>query len=263
MKGGRVALRLAYIGERYYGYSKQPGFVTVEGELLNALEKLGICRRIKSACRTDKGVNALSQVVAFDTVSEHTEPRMINQELPPDIFVYARCFPPSSFDPRADAKLRVYKYFLRDCGYDVDRMLDASEILIGTHDFSSFSSEKGVVKTVEHIDVKKVGEFVEIEVAARSFAREMVRRIVTALSDVGSGSRDKGWIKEVLESKGKIGVRAARPEGLILWDVRYDGIEWEIDEYARRVAVQKLEDYLTLHSTMARVAEEMKRELSR
>ena len=93
----RVALKLAYIGTGFHGSQLQPNVETVEGALFKALRNLGIIESPKSAnytCagRTDAGVHALEQVVAFDTDKpELAIPRIINSELLRYLYGHAKC----------------------------------------------------------------------------------------------------------------------------------------------------------------------------
>ena len=90
----RVALKLAYLGTEYYGYQIQPGVPTIEGKLLKALRDAGALKnlskaRYSAAGRTDRGVHALGQVIAFDTEgAESAKPGMINRDLH-QIWIYA------------------------------------------------------------------------------------------------------------------------------------------------------------------------------
>jgi len=167
----RVALKLAYIGTEFHGSQIQPNVETVEGELFKALRNLGIIESPKSAnytCagRTDAGVHALEQVIAFDTEKLNLAiPRVINSELPPGIWVWAHAEVPLSFDARRDAVSRHYRYVMSGKEYDISRIREASKFLLGTHDFENFSrtnGEKSTVRTIERIDARVDGELIKL-----------------------------------------------------------------------------------------------------
>src|SRR5213594_4061523 len=68
----RIAMKIAYDGTVFHGQARQPGLRTVEGEVIHALVRAPAIRdvrtaRFESASRTDRGVSALGNVVAFDT----------------------------------------------------------------------------------------------------------------------------------------------------------------------------------------------------
>jgi len=200
----KIALKLAYIGTNYSGFQTQPGRLTIEGTLIQALKKLGIIKdqqsaRFSTSGRTDKGVHALGAVVAFETDTPMlATARNINSELPPDIWTWGRAHVPLSFDARRAAVGRSYRYILNDSGYDIHTMRDASELLQGIHDFKNFTLEKNgsTIREVKSIAVRVLGSFVIIDVTADSFLWNMVRRIVTGLMLVGSGKKDvHGWKK--------------------------------------------------------------------
>ena len=113
----RTALKVAYIGTDFHGFQVQPDVKTIEGELLRALSELNIIDNRHSANyiaagRTDKGVHAIGQVIAFDTDNpDMVMPRAINSRLPGTIWTWAwsEVVPPG-FDPRRDTLSREYRY---------------------------------------------------------------------------------------------------------------------------------------------------------
>jgi len=168
----RVALKLAYIGTEFHGSQIQPNVVTVEGELFKALRNLEIIESPKSAnytCagRTDAGVNAFEQIIAFDTDKTNLAiPRVINSELPPTIWAWAHAEVPSHFDARRDAISRHYRYIISGEGYNISRIREASKLLIGRHDFENFSrisGEKSTIRTLLRIDARVDGDVTKID----------------------------------------------------------------------------------------------------
>ena len=270
----RVALKIGYLGTNYHGFQIQPQseVPTIEGELFEALKKLDIIEDRKaanysSAGRTDKGVHAISQVVSFDTSNPNVTPRMINSMLPDGIWVYALAKPHPGFNARKDAVSREYRYFLfladefSDLGIALTRMRVASELLIGTHDFSNFSQHEAEshspIRVIKRIEIGKRKSFVIIDIEASGFLRKMARKIVSALKMVGSGMKDKRWVEDLLELRVKEQIEPAPAFGLVLKNVSYPGVEFVEDEYAKRRILERLKKDLSFHAAIAEVLEDM------
>ncbi len=278
----RIALKIGYLGTNYHGFQVQPRseskskseVPTIEGELFKALKKLNIIEDRKSANysyagRTDKGVHALSQVVSFDTSNSNVAPRMINSVLPDDIWVYALAKPHSGFNARKDAISREYRYFLfthtdLDLDMDITRMRAASELLIGTHDFSNFAQQENheagthvrEIKRIEmdmDIDIEKRNSVIVIDIEANGFLRKMVRKIVSVLRMVGSGMKDKRWVEDLLELRVKEQIEPAPAFGLVLKNVSYRDVKFVEDDYAKRKIEARLKKDLVFHATIAEV----------
>jgi len=278
----KVALKIGYIGTNYHGFQIQPrsGLPTIEGELFKALKKQDIIEDRKTANysaagRTDTGVHALAQVVSFVTSNQNTSPRMINSVLPDgSIWVSAIAKPYSGFNARKDAISREYRYclFLQtelDLDLYITRMQEASELFVGTHDFSNFSLLQGheyevagysTTRDIKRIEVKTKKPFVIIDIEASGFLRKMVRKIVSALRMVGSGMKDKRWIADLLDLRIKDGIEPAPAFGLVLRNVSYRDVKFVEDEYAKRRIVERLKEDLVFHATMAEVLGEMTNE---
>ena len=277
----RIALKMGYLGTNYHGFQIQPHYEvpTIEGELFEALKKLAIIENKKAANysaagRTDKGVHALSQVVSFDTTNPNVTPRMINSMLPDDIWIYALAKPHSGFNARKDAISREYRYFLflsdeiSDLNVALTRMREASEWFIGSHDFSNFSQLHGCARKTEsystireikriEINKEKKNSFIIIDIEASGFLRKMVRKIVSALSAVGYGIKDKGWIGDLLQQRVKEQIEPVPAFGLLLKNVSYRGVRFLEDEYAKRRITERLKKDLYFHATIARMLRDM------
>lgn len=251
-----LLLKLAYIGDAYHGFQYQPGVPTVEGELRKALKGLGVLAgpRVGVCCRTDRGVSARAQVVAFDEKNpERALPRAINSRLPRDIWVWARAGPPVGFQPWKSVVSRTYRYWAAvPAGLDADPVKSGAALLPGTRDFSAFSAEKGEVRTLLRASVRRSGPLLLFEFVGRSFSREMVRRMVGALLAVGSGWKDEAWLLQLLKEPCGEGAPSAPPGGLVLWDVNLRGVRWEVDRYALGRAVRGIE--AVLHPILQRAA---------
>jgi len=264
----RVALKLAYIGTEYHGSQIQPNVETVEKELFKALRNLRIIESPKSAnytCagRTDAGVHALGQVVAFDTDRPNLAiPRIINSELPPTIWVWAHAEIPYDFDARRHAVSRHYRYVMSGEEYDISKMREASKLLLGTHDFENFSrsnGEKSTVRTLERVSIRVDGDITKIDVVGNSFLWNMVRKIVTALAMIGKGVRDNDWLAQMLNPDiYEEGIELAPAYGLTLMGVNYEEeIEWIEDNYSIRRATDQNSKRILRHRVMAEVLDEL------
>ncbi|MEM2925325.1 MAG: tRNA pseudouridine(38-40) synthase TruA [Methanocellales archaeon] len=263
----RVAFKLAYIGTEFEGFQIQPGKRTIEFEIFKALRDLNIIQdprsaNYQSAGRTDKGVHALNQVIAFNTSKiELAQPRVINSRLPDSIWTWARAFVPEDFDPRIQAIKREYRYILYNEGFALEKMKRAAELFIGEHDFANFSTiERGrsTIRIIHKIKLKKQGDFLFIDIEANSFTWNMVRKIVTALKMIGRGEREEKWIELMLSpSIHREGLQSAPAFGAILKKVRYRNIKFEIDTYAKRKASEKLRQWFIRHYTTAKVLKEI------
>ena len=245
---GVRAFRVAYDGRPFYGFQRQPDVRTVEGAILDACEALGVVDGSNSADetgvravppgyaaagRTDAGVSALSQTVAFDCPAWCT-PRALNAELPASVRAWASADVAPAFHATHDAVRREYVYFCHAPSppFDDDRALAALERLAGEHDFRDFTAdETGTVRTLE-TDATREGAFLVVRVAAGGFAYTMVRRLVALVRAVGSGAADIRKVDRALSADplpDPEAVPAAPPEPLVLARVDYPGVAFEVD----------------------------------
>ncbi|MCZ7385349.1 MAG: tRNA pseudouridine(38-40) synthase TruA [Candidatus Methanoperedens sp.] len=263
----RIALKVAYIGTDYHGFQVQPDQKTVEGELIRTLLELNIINARReanyiAAGRTDKGVHALGQVIAFDTDNpEVAHPRAINSRLPATIWTWARAEVPSDFDPRRDALSREYRYIMRG-KYSISSLRNASKLLKGTHDFSNFATpdkERTNTCTIEKINIRVKREFTIMDITANYFLWHMVRKIATAMKMVGCGARDIFWLEQMLlPSEFTEGLEPAPAYGLILKNVEYENVAWTEDTYTKKIISERLEEQFLWHGVMAEMIREIK-----
>ncbi len=239
-------LLLEYDGTDYHGWQFQPEVRTLQGVLETALgTALRHPVRIAAAGRTDAGVHAMGQVVAFR--SEHlVEPRELRKSLnaltPPDIAVREITLVADGFDPRRDATARVYEYrlwnqawrsaFWHRFTWHVPRALDlramrfAAAALAGEHDFSAFRASdceaESAVRRVMHSGFTEAEGLCVYRIEATAFLKHMVRSIVGTLVEVGTGQRPADAVAELLASRDRSRVgQTAPPQGLVLMAVRY------------------------------------------
>ncbi len=243
----RIALLLEYDGAAYSGSQLQANASSIQGEVEAAIRRLtGEAVRLAVAGRTDAGVHAKGQVAAFTTSAQHdvgTFVRGLNALLPDDIAVRAAAEVDPGFDPRRDARGRVYRYtiwnaperspLLRQRAWHVRAPLDTAAMaveaatLIGEHDFASFGGAVppggSTRRVVRRAEIVRRGPLVEFEIEANAFLPHQVRRTVGALVEAGLGRLPSGIFAEWLAAprSGAAGP-AAPPWGLCLVRVIYD-----------------------------------------
>lgn len=255
----KIALKLAYLGDNYYGFQRQPDLVTVDSEVRKALANIGVIDGdFEYAGRTDRGVSALGQVIDFEIDEDKANlarPRCINGRLPRDIWAWASAHVPESFDSRRSAIWREYRYILWHPGLDLELMQSASRHLLGEHDFRNFSSSKeDTVRRIQRLNIAEQDELFVFNVRADGFLWNMVRKIVCTLEIIGAGEKGPEWIGDLLNIEINCGAPMAPAEGLIFLDVGYDGIEWQVDEYSRKRAAKMLAATVQRRMASAQVA---------
>lgn len=241
-----IALTVEYIGTNYCGFQIQPNVLTVQEVLEKALEKTFKEKiEITAAGRTDAKVHAFGQVINFKvdtTVDIGNMPKVINYHLPKDISIVDAKMKEDNFSARFSAKAKIYKYCIYNNKYrsaiygdfaynfphklDIEKMKRASQCLIGTHDFTSFmgrdSEVKDAIRTIYSIDIKREGDFVEIEFYGKSFLRNMIRIIVGSLCDIGREKLPEDFLEKSLKEKDRSKAGYTAPaQGLFLMEVKY------------------------------------------
>ena len=247
----RYRATVEYDGTDFLGFQIQAQGRTVQGELEKALARVTQRPvRVLGAGRTDAGVHATGQVIAFDAPWRHqTEDlhRALNAVLPSDIAVRDLEVTHSAFHPRFDAKRRRYRYTIVNqpvrsplwARYahhvaeplQVERMRVASRQLVGTHDFAAFGKPTQGDITVR--EVMQAEWFVEhhryatgpvliFEITANAFLYRMVRTIVGTLLRVGRGELKAGDITALLKARDRAATGPPAPAcGLCLVAVEY------------------------------------------
>lgn len=223
----RYAFLVGYDGSNYYGFVRQPDRPTVEGEILKSLGSAGVCAEVRQAryrvgSRTDRGVGAVGQVIALD-VQKAPNLEEINDVLPPDICILAAREVAPAFDPKSQAVAKHYRYVCeKPASFNIQMAREAAEMLEGEHDFVKFCKRepgRSTVSTVTDIKITEKGYLV-LDFIAPAFLRQQVRRMVTAICGVGEGSMSLQDVRDLLERKSKHSVTPARPDGLLLVDIK-------------------------------------------
>ena len=242
----RLALIIEYEGTDYSGFQFQENASTIQGELEKSINCLtGDIVRIKGAGRTDAGVHAKNQVIAFDSkFSDDLEVyfRGINYYLPESISVKSIFEVSQDFDPRRDATSRVYKYtilnsdspspLLRRTTYfdsdymDIEIMKKASQMFLGVHDFKKFCSPVKIgLSTVREIFDSKIdheNSLIFYTVEGNAFLPRQVRRMVGSLLKIAKGKMNLDELFELICAKGDNISPSLPANGLCLEKVNYE-----------------------------------------
>jgi len=237
----RYRARVEYDGTDFAGFQRQPGRRTVQGELEVALARLTPAGpvRVEGAGRTDAGVHAREQVIAFDYHGRLTAAnleRAMAATLPADIGLSGLRRTAAGFRPRYRARYREYRYLIWNGPrsplreryalgvrepLDVPAMARAALIFVGRHDFSAFGGrDRQPVRTLHALRVVGRGRLITVQVIGDAFLRQMVRRIVAALIRVGRGAADPADVAAALAGRQPaFQGETAPPHGLVLWRV--------------------------------------------
>lgn len=245
--------RLAYDGRPFYGFQRQPSVPTVEGALFDALRALSILPPevdkppgYAAAGRTDAGVSALAQTVAFEC-PEWLSPRALNSELPATIRAWASTDVADDFHATHDPTRREYVYHLyapQEIGdngrtldgrptIDDDRAADAVDALSGRHDFHNLTPDEAGTERDLTATLDRDGDVLVLTLGAGGFPRHFVRRFVAVVQAVGGGTKSLSWIEQLLgEEAVDPRPQTASPEPLVLSAVDYPGVDFERDPHA-------------------------------
>ncbi|GAB2196082.1 tRNA pseudouridine(38-40) synthase TruA [Sessilibacter sp. MAH4] len=243
----RIALGVEYDGSVFRGFQIQPHDPqTVQQALHDSLSDIAN-EPISLVCagRTDSGVHASGQVIHFDLTVDRPERAWtlgVNTKLPDQIAVKWAKSVDLSFHARFSAGSRTYRYIIQNTParpgifnkkvtwdkrtLDIQSMYQASQLLVGEHDFSSFRASQcqavSPIRRVHYIDIGVMHDFIIIEIQANAFLHHMVRNIVGVLLTIGAGEKPLGWMQEVLDAKDRTaGGVTAPPHGLYLVHVEY------------------------------------------
>jgi tRNA pseudouridine38-40 synthase len=246
----RVALGLEYAGSTFSGFQRQKGTHNTIQEKLERALSLVAAEPILTVCagRTDAGVSATEQVIHFDTEANRPDKAWIfgaNTKLPSEIRIRWAKNVGGDFHARFGAKARTYRYLFVDGSIrpavlygsvtafrgrlDLPKMEQASQCLIGTHDFTSLRSSqcdaKNPVREIQSITWHKQGQLFWVEIKATAFLHHMVRNIMGSLFEVGRGARPVSWMADMLSAKNRCEAGpTAGPNGLYFVKADYDSI---------------------------------------
>ncbi|WP_294391172.1 tRNA pseudouridine(38-40) synthase TruA [uncultured Sphingomonas sp.] len=243
----RFRLTVEFDGTPFMGWQRQAHGPSVQQAIEDAAAAItGQPATLHAAGRTDAGVHALAMTAHVDIAKPIAPFRLmeaLNAHLKPQPVAILGCeVVPDDWHARFSCLGRSYLYRIanrrapltldrhrawrigRDL--DVDSMHDAAQLLVGRHDFTTFRSAhcqaESPVKTLDRLDVRREGDEVQIEAAARSFLHHQVRSMVGCLALVGQGQWSARDVADALEARDRaaLGLNAP-PDGLYFVAARY------------------------------------------
>ncbi len=213
---------IAYDGTEFRGFQRLPGARTVQGELERALKALGWSDgSLLAAGRTDAGVHARGQVVAYELEWRHgcdVLTRALNAHLPSDVAVRSSTAAPPGFHPRFAASRRHYRYSILQASspdpirerfawrvwppMDVQSLRGEADAMVGRHDFGAFGRAPipggHTVREVSRATWEQVDDGLAFDIEADAFLYRMVRRLVAAMAAVGMQREGAGVVGKAL-----------------------------------------------------------------
>lgn len=248
----RLLLEISFDGQNFGGWQIQPDNLTVQELIQDTLVKLYAGKPIKlvGSSRTDAGVHAIGFAASFvapskPDISIEKLKIALNGLLKKPILIRNITEVPMDFHVRFGAVGKAYTYvinigeespFSADYSWstrwklDIDKMREAAEYLVGTHDFSSFVVNReaidNAVRTIYDIDFQLFGSYLCITFVGNGFLYKMIRCLIGMLEAVGSGAVSVAATKKILEAKDRSKApRTSPPHGLFLMKVFYDKSE--------------------------------------
>jgi tRNA pseudouridine38-40 synthase len=258
----RFRVDFAYDGTQFSGWAKQPGQRTIQGELEKSVSELTrFDVELVVAGRTDAGVHATAQVAHFDLPERDKYGKewgdlayRLNRMLDEDLRIKSILKAPPFFHARFSALRRSYTYKIGDSRnlvnpllrYDIatwyrdlnlESMHEASQLLLGEHDFAAFCKTGGVgttIRKLEKFDWRRQDELLVADIVADAFCYSMVRNLVGAIVRVGEGRFAPAWVAQVLANRERVSESLVFPaRGLTLVGVEYP----KDDEFAARATI--------------------------
>jgi len=245
----RYRLDIEYDGSAYAGWQRQAGQHSVQAAIEQAILRFcGEEAGLRGAGRTDAGVHALGQVAHVDLSRDWPADTVCNainaymQLAGETVSILSAVKVREDFDARFSASRRHYLYrivnrrapltLMRNQAWwiskplDADAMHEAAQALVGRHDFTTFRSAhcqaKSPVKTLDRLDVVRIGDGIEIRATARSFLHNQVRSMVGTLKRVGEGAWTSADVGTALAAANRAACGpVAPPQGLYLIAVDY------------------------------------------
>ncbi len=244
----RYKLTIEYDGTGLMGWQRQAHGPSVQQHLEEAIYKFcGQHVEVFCSGRTDAGVHALGQVAHIDLPRDEkpfTIMQAVNFHLQPQrIAIVDSEYAPEHFHARFSATRRYYLYRITNrrarpaleegkvwhipTELNIEAMRDASQLLVGHHDFTTFRSSecqsKSPEKTLDFLDVSRHGENVLLYTHSRSFLHHQVRNMTGTLVQVGLGKWTKNDLAAALAARDrKAGGPTAPADGLYFMKVEYD-----------------------------------------
>ena len=238
MDSDRVMVALGYHGDAFHGSQIQPGIRTVEGALIQALERLGWWREgcLEMSSRTDAGVSVRMNLARIDLPTEVARPieetnllRAMNDNLPIGMVDWsARSIPEKTRIRYSTSRHYLFRTeVMHDWPREVDAEVfaEACALFEGEHDFTNMcrlEKEKDPMRTIDECTpwLAPDGRVIGISVRARSFLWNQVRRMASAISGAVSGRNTLDEIRTALNSpEDPVDLGRSPSDGLVLWSI--------------------------------------------
>lgn len=259
----RVLVKISYHGGQFLGFQIQNQGRTVQGyfeKILKRMHKHPV--RIHPSSRTDRGVHALEQYFHFDTelvISPTQWQYAMNRALPEDIYVHDVTFIDDDFHCRYDCVGKTYRYKIYQGAHkdpfqahlktyishelNIDEMNKAAQLFIGTHDFTSYCSQKTEVESKERTlyesRVIPTQDGLDFVISGSGFLYNMVRVIMAFLIEVGKGKRQADEVPMILKAQDRNLVPHTAPaEGLYLERIYLSEAEL-IEKFGSEIRIHK------------------------
>lgn len=248
----RLRIDIAYDGTNFYGWGTQPDRRTIQDLVEEAISRISrVDTESIVAGRTDAGVHATGQVIHVDVPDAMFDGELnyidfrykLNRILDEDVRIMSITDAPSGFHARFSALRRHYVYKLIDNNdvippltrndvaswyrpLDVNRMNEASKLVLGHHDFAAFCKFREgstTIRSLEKYEWKRADDGVLVaDIVADAFCYSMVRNLVGAVVCVADGRKEPSWIAELLANKERVSDSLVFPaRGLTLYQVDY------------------------------------------
>jgi len=227
----RVAVKIAYLGDEFAGSQIQPDMRTVEGEVLSSLMTIGGNEddNLKCASRTDKGVNALGNVIVFSTnFNDDAVLLKALNSVSRGVFYRSAATVGDDFNPRY-ANERIYRYILPAAGIDIRQAEQCAALFEGEHDFIRFCKpdDRETRMNMRSVKLSKMNDIIVMEFRSEHFLWNLIRRIVSAIAAVGRGYASLDDVRRALNGE-PISFGIARPDALTLIDIVYENVEFVV-----------------------------------
>jgi len=246
-----------YIGkQKYHGSQRQSDFLTIEDQLIDILIKRNYIDDLERvefefASRTDRYVSARGAV--FSIIPKKKPILMeINSFLPREMGLWASCPVPLNYSPRYNAVSRHYRYIfpepldylISEYNFNIGLVKKACSQLEGIHNFQNFSKRdntiENTVRELNCVNMKINNDIIFIDFISKAFLRQQIRRIIKKLMELGKNEISFEEFLNLFDTKEFISYEPANPNGLILWDIKYDSkIKFQIN----KKSVERMQKY--------------------
>lgn len=256
----RYIVRVYYEGNNYFGYQRQPNVSTVEETLLQTLIETNHIvsvqkNRFISASRTDRNVNAIGNIIGFNSEKEIIL-EQINAHLPKDnsIVCWSHAKVKEDFSPKHSLKKKYW--YLAEKGNienevekSISKMQKICSFFEGINDYRLFckNDHRNTIREIEQINIREEQNYILFEFVAQSFLWEQVRRIVGYVMNYCELSDELKDTKAILQTRTDIdnlNIQPADPNNLILVEQYYEDVKWVINDKALKIIREKINGIL-------------------